>query len=140
QAARLALRPATLASPAESSRDHSVLDSTVEGIAYPYWQGNFGWQAAGARVDRLAGRTVTTVFYTHNSTTYTGASRIGYAIVAGHPLRFPSGTVRTLREVSFHILTSEGATVVTWRRAGHTCILVARGVPSSTLMHLAAWE
>ncbi|MGA9876702.1 MAG: hypothetical protein WBQ21_12935 [Solirubrobacteraceae bacterium] len=140
QAASLALRPATLASPAESSRDRGVLDSNVEGIAYPYWQGNFGWQAAGARVDRLAGRTITTVFYTHNGTTHTGPGRIGYAIVAGHPLTLPRGTVRTLRGISFRVLTSEGATVVTWRQAGHTCILVARGVPSSTLVHLAAWE
>jgi hypothetical protein len=139
QAARLALGPATLAAPAESPRDHGVLASSVEGIAYPYWQSAFGWQAAGARTDRLAGRTVTTVFYTH-SATYAGPGRIGYAIVAGPALALPNGAVSTLRGVRFHILTSDGATVVTWRRAGHTCILVARGVSSGTLVHLAAWE
>jgi len=141
QAARLALGPATISSPSESSRDRGVLDSSVEGIAYPYWQGNFGWQTDGARVDHLQGRTVTTVFYTRNASTSTGpAGRIGYAIVAGPALPLPGGNVRTVRGVRFHILASAGATVVTWRRAGHTCILVARGVASNTLVHLAAWE
>ncbi len=140
QAARLALRPATFASPAESSRDRGKLDSSVEGIAYPYWQGSFGWQTAGARVDRLAGRIVTTVFYTHNSPTSAVPERIGYAIVAGRALALPSGAATTLRGVRFHILNSAGATVVTWRQAGHTCILAARGVTSNTLVQLAAWE
>jgi hypothetical protein len=140
QAARLALEPATLASPTELPGNRDVLAGSVEGIAYPYWQRDFGWRAAGARVDRLGGRTVTTVFYTHANATHATPARIGYAIVAGRALALPGGTVSTVHGIRFHTLASAGATIVTWRRSGHTCVLAARGVPAPTLVRLAAWE
>jgi hypothetical protein len=127
QAARLALGPATLASPAESPRDHDLLARSV---------GQPGWRAAGARTDRLGGRTVTTVFYSDGA-----SGRIGYAIVAGPALPVPrAATVVERGGVRFSVLGSSGAAVVTWRQAGHTCVLAARGVGSQTLMGLASWR
>ncbi len=135
QAAALALLPATRPSPAESPRDRGLLVGSVEGIPYPYWGAGPGWRTAGARTDRLGGRTITTVFYAD------GASRrIGYAIVAGHALAPPHGTGASHEGVRFQVLSSAGATVVTWRRAGHTCILAARGVSARTLIDLATWQ
>jgi hypothetical protein len=132
QASRVALEPATLASPAESVRNRDQLEISVEGLPYPYWGGHRGWPAAGARRDRLGGRSVTTVFYATG-----GGARIGYAIVAGRPLpEPPAGTVLDRGGVRFRVLSAGGATIVTWREAGHTCILAGRGVPARAMMRL----
>ncbi len=132
QAARVALAPATLPAPAESSRDQDKLDASVEGLAYPYWGGRRGWPAAGARRDQLGGRSITTVFYATSS-----GSRIGYTIIAGPPLTEPSaGAVLVRRGTRFRVLHSGKASVVTWREAGHTCILAARGVPARAMLRL----
>jgi hypothetical protein len=136
QASRLALRPATLAAPAESAHNRGLLASSVEGVPFPYWGGTLGWQAAGARIDRLAGHTVRTVLYVDGR-----SRRIAYAIVAGRPLPIPTGAGTVARGgVRYRVLTSGGVTVLTWRQAGHTCILAARGVDSATLLHLASWQ
>jgi hypothetical protein len=132
QASRVALAPATLVSPTENPHDRTRLEASVEGLAYPYWGGQRGWPTAGARRDKLGGRSVMTVFYTSRS-----GARVGYAIVAGHPLAEPStGTVLSRGGVRFRVLDSAGATVVTWREAGHTCILAARGVPARVMVRL----
>lgn len=133
-ASRLALRPATLPSPAESSRDREVLERSVEGVSYPYWGGRGGWRTAGARVDELGGQRITTVFYAARN-----GGRIGYAIVAGRPLPVPAGATSVERGgVRFGVLGAAGATVVTWRESDHTCILVARNVPAHTLLRLVS--
>ncbi len=135
RASALALSPATLPSPAESPRDRAVLVESVGGISFPYWQDKFGWQTAGARADRVGGRTITTVFYADSA-----SRRIGYSIVAGPPLAIPAGEVVSRHGVRYHVLDTAGVTVVTWRQAGHTCILAARGVRAATLVHLATWQ
>lgn len=135
EASKLALRPATVASPRENPSNHALLASSVDGVAYPYWGKRFGWRTDGARSDRLAGRTITTVFYANSR-----AQRIGYSIVDGKALPVPAGRAVAWRGVSFRVLQSGAATVVTWRRAGHTCILTARDVPSKTLLALASWQ
>jgi hypothetical protein len=132
-ASRVALGAATLASPAEDPHAPGQLATSVEGVPYPYWGGNRGWPTAGARTDSVNGRSVTTVFYTSDRGT-----RVGYAIVAGHPLAEPAGKVVVRAGVHFRVLSTDGATVVTWREHGHTCILAARGVPARTLLHLVA--
>lgn len=132
EASRVALAPATLPSPSENPHDSAKLDASVEGLAYPYWGGRRGWPAAGSRHDMLHGRAVTTVFYA----TSRGA-RIGYAIVAGRPLAEPStGTTLTRGGMRFRVIDANGATVVTWREAGHTCILAGRGVPAAAMVRL----
>jgi hypothetical protein len=134
QTARLALAPATLASPAESAGARGLLDASVEGVVYPYWGGTRGWPTAGARHDTLGGRAVTTVFYAAHS-----GARIGYAIVAGPALTVPGAgrpVVRGGRR--FQVLSAGGANVVTWRERGHTCVLAARGVPARILLALVS--
>jgi hypothetical protein len=134
QAARVALQAPSLAPPVENPHQHGALEASVEGTSFPYWGGRRGWPAAGARTDHLDGRAITAVFYTAH-----GAKRIGYAIVAGRPLPTPSaGTLVNRGGVRFAVLESAGATIVTWREAGHTCILAARGVPAHTLLDLVS--
>lgn len=142
QAADAALGSPTLPPPEPSATRRGVLDRSVEGIAYPYWQDSFGWQAAGARTDRVGGRIVTTVFYTHmGKGGSASAGSIGYAIVAGDALPLPTdASVIHDRGIRFELLRSDGATVLTWRRAGHTCILVGRRVSGAQLVHLASWQ
>jgi hypothetical protein len=134
EAARVALEPASLAPPAENPSQHGVLEASVEGTSFPYWGGRRGWPAAGARTDRIDGRAITTIFYSARD-----GKRIGYAIVAGRPLPPPSAGATVNRGgVRFAVLDSAGATIVTWREAGHTCILAARGVPAHTLLALVS--
>jgi hypothetical protein len=136
EAARVALLPATLGAPAERSGQSGLLKRSVEGVAYPYWGGRLGWQATGARTDRLGAHTITTVFYTDGS-----GRRVGYAIVAGTALPAPSaGAVVQRGAVRFRVLGSDGLAVLTWREAGHTCILAGRGVAPATLLRLAGWR
>jgi hypothetical protein len=136
QASSAGLRAATGAAPAESPHDPRLLAVSAAGIAYPYWGRKLGWNAVGARTDTVGGRTVTTVFYADSR-----ARRIGYSIVAGPALAIPVGASTTRRHgVSFDVLSRANPTVLTWREAGHTCILTARGVDAGTLMRLAAWQ
>jgi hypothetical protein len=136
QASSAGLRSATGSAPAESSHTPHLLAVSAAGIGYPYWGGKLGWKAVGARTDTVGGRTVTTVFYTDSR-----ARRIGYSIVAGDALAVPAGSAAVQRHgVSFHVVSRANPTVVTWREAGHTCILTARGVSAGTLMRLATWQ
>jgi hypothetical protein len=139
QTSALALRSSTQSAPKESASAPGRLTISAAGIAYPYWGRHFGWHAAGARTDTVGGRMVTTVFY---SSTRAGAvQRIGYSIVAGPALAIPTaGRSTSWHGVRFQVLRSGHATVVTWRRAGHTCILAGSGVSSRTLLTLANWQ
>jgi hypothetical protein len=131
-AAALTLRPATRTAPRESSSNHTQLAAAVDGISFPYWGGRLGWRSVGARSDRVGGRTVTTVFYADRR-----GHRIGYAIVAGAPApRANDGVVRWRRGTPFRLLSQNGATVVSWLRAGHLCVVSGRGVSGATLLRL----
>jgi hypothetical protein len=137
RASALGLRPATLAAPDENPRAHGQLAISAAGIPYPYWDRRFGWHTAGVRTDRLGGRAITTVFYATSS-----ARRIGYSIVDGRALAIPSGSQPEVwHGVRFDVLHPAGTTtVVTWRRDGHTCILVGSRVSARTLLTLANWQ
>jgi hypothetical protein len=135
QAAALTLSPATEAAPAESPGGRAHLAAAVDGVSFPYWQERFGWQASGSRSDRVDGRTVRTVFYSDAR-----GQRVGYAIVAGTPApRASGGTVTRLGSTSYRLLSRDGATVVTWLRDGHLCVVSGRGVSADTLLALASW-
>jgi hypothetical protein len=132
--AHLALARATLAPPPPSASDHVVLSAAVDGVAFPAWRG-LGWRATGARSDALDGHSVETVFY--RSSEY---GRVGYSIVAGSPLAIGSAqSVFHSAGVSYAVLKLDGATVVTWRRRGHTCVLASRGASAAVLLGLAGW-
>ena len=138
QAALLALRQPTQPSPAESPTGGAVLERTQGGIRFPYWQHELGWTTSGARSDSFAGRSASTVFYTAKSPSGATA-RVGYTILSGTALPLPRATAVEQKGTRYYVLSDNGATVVTWRRLGHTCILAARGLGPGTLLHLAAW-
>ncbi len=134
QAAGLAALPPTTPPPARSDGS-KLLDTAVDGVAYPYWGDSFAWETSGARRDRLDGRDAATVFYDKNGT------RIGYTIVSGRALKTPASARTTvLNGVTLRSFTHDGRTVVTWLRAGHTCGLAGANVPLPVLLRLAAWK
>jgi hypothetical protein len=136
QASSVGLRAATHTAPVENPHNPHLLAISAAGISYPYWDGKLGWSAAGSRTDSVGGRTVTTVFYNNDR-----GRRIGYSIVSGSALPTPAGSAVVRRHgIDFHVVSHAHPTVVSWREAGHTCILTARGVDTATLVHLATWE
>lgn len=136
KAAALTLRPATMAAPRESPADHTQLDVSVQGVAFPYWREHFGWRSAGERLDRVAGHAVTTVFYADRTGRW-----IGYAIASGRSPQLSGGTVRwSSNGVPYSVSTQDGATAVAWPRKGHLCVVSGRGVDAATLLRLAGWH
>jgi hypothetical protein len=137
-AAGLALaRPTAPApAPAAASREGHVLQAQEGGIRFPDYGWRWdGWRTTGVRRDRVGGRHMTTV-------TYRGPrGDVGYTIVGGAPLAVPKGT-RTVHRgyEAYTVLRRDGATVVTWREDGHTCVVAGRGATAAELIRLAAWE
>ena len=134
QAAALTLSPATMPAPAESRTHRAQLAAAVGGVPFPYWEERFGWRGSGARADQIAGRSVTTVFYSNPE-----GRRIGYAITSGRAPVTDGGTVIRRWGVSYRVLSQDGATVVAWQRGGHLCVVSGRGVSAQTLLGLASW-
>lgn len=133
-AAALTLGAATGPAAAENERDRSQLKVAVDGVSFPYWKERFGWRSSGTRTDVLGAHTVTTVFYASSD-----GRRIGYAIASGQAPRTEGGTVVRRWGVSYRVLEHDGATVVTWQRRGHLCVMAGRGVSARTLVNLASW-
>lgn len=112
-----------------------LLREQVERVSFPNYAGKFGWKAVGTRTDEIDGRDTRTVFYSKNGRT------IAYTIVAGEALDQPGDARRAVREgTTLRSLKSDGKTVVTWRRQGHTCVLSGTGVPTGELLTLAGWH
>ncbi|HZP16189.1 MAG TPA: hypothetical protein VFA96_10225, partial [Nocardioides sp.] len=88
----------------------------------------------GVRSDKLGGRQAVTVYYQRQ-----GMS-VAYTIVGAPTLAKPSAPARQLRQVVVQTLNLRGRSVVTWRRAGHTCVISASGVPVRVLEQLAVWQ
>jgi hypothetical protein len=136
QASALTLRAATTAPPRENPNARGALTETVDGIAFPYWKGRFGWRASGTRNDEVDGRAVRTVFYSDGR-----GRRIGYAIVAGTPAPVASGGELVWRAgTAYRLLSEHGVASVVWLRSGHLCVMAGRGVSSATLLSLASWR
>lgn len=135
-ASALTLRPATTPAPPESVSNRAQLLAAVDGVSFPYWGERFGWRSTGARTDRVGGRAVTTVFYADRH-----GSRIGYAIVGGTPPpRSSGGVIAWRKKTPYRLLTENGASVVSWLRDGHLCIVSGRDVSAATLLRLASWS
>jgi hypothetical protein len=133
QAAAFTVRPAT--GPAPSHSFDGTLNLDVDGVPYPYWKKEYGWTATGSRVDKINGRTATTVFYSK------GNRRIGYTIVSGKPVSISgSPKVAWVHGTRFRSLPIKGNTVITWERRGHSCILSGDGVSRQQLLKLASWK
>jgi hypothetical protein len=112
------------------------LAAAVDGVAFPYWEDRFGWRSTGTRRDHVNGRAVTTVFYADHR-----GRQIGYAIVAGTPAPTQDrGAIAWRNGTRFRVLQLDGATVVSWLRDGHLCVVAGRGVSAATLLALASWH
>jgi hypothetical protein len=135
QAAGLALRGPLAPAPAPDSADPRVkLADRFQRVYFPNWATTLGWRAVGMRRDRLDGRTTTTVFYQRQG------ELVAYTIVGAPALSPPSGPVTRLNGFELRVFRLAGRTVVTWRRAGHTCVLSAARVPLRVLEQLAGWR
>lgn len=134
QAAALTVGAATAPAPHESRSNRAQLVASVDGVSFPYWEEHLGWRSTGQRSDRIAGRSITTVFYADAR-----GRQVGYAIVSGLPApRQPAGATAWRAHVRYRLLNINGAPVVSWLRSGHLCVLSGRGVDTATLLRLAS--
>jgi hypothetical protein len=135
QTAALTLGAATAGAPRESG-NHASLTASVDGIFFPYWQDRLRWRSTGQRTDRIAGRTITTVFYADAR-----GREVGYAIVSGVPAPpRPDGATVLRDHVPYRVVNINGTPVISWIRSGHLCVLSGRGIDAATLVHLASWD
>ena len=133
-AAQLALRGPSGPGPAVDPGDPRVkLAQRIQGLYFPNWSPTLGWRPVGVRSDRLGGRPAVTVYYQR------GAMSVAYTIIGTPVLDRPSVPLTHLGGFALQKLSLRGRTVVTWRRAGHTCVISASGVPTRVLEKLADW-
>jgi hypothetical protein len=95
---------------------------------------SLAWRAIGMRRDRLDGRPATTVYYQRRD------RLVAYTIVGAPALSPPTGLVTRLNGFELRAFSLAGRTVVTWRRAGRTCVLSAASVPVGVLEQLAGYR
>ena len=131
-AARLASQPPNAAAPPPLGNGSEKLAEDVQGVAFPNLARLAGWQTAGVRRGHVDGRNATVVFYEK------GGKRIAYVIVAGAGLPRPSGQKTANSGVEYQTLQLRGRLAVTWRRGGHTCLLIGEATRSE-LLRLASW-
>ena len=135
EVAGLADRGPSAPAPARDPVDPTLLAASVAGVPFPAYGPKLGWHASGARADELHGRDTRTVFYAH------GRRRVAYSIVSADALAWPAGARRTVLDgIALRYLRRHGQTIVTWLRAGHTCVLTATDVPRAELLELAVWD
>jgi anti-sigma factor RsiW len=132
QAAALGALKPTLPAPEPQPAGTSRLRIAVGRLHFPNWTATIGWRAVGQRRDRLGARSVLTVYYSK------GGHTVAYSIVSGRPLPEPSGTSTTGATYFFQSFRLPGRNVVTWREAGHTCLLSAAGLSRRVLAALIA--
>jgi hypothetical protein len=111
-----------------------MLDQNVGEVYFPNWGSALGWRAVGARTDQLRGHKAITVYYKARN------KRIAYTIVAAPALAQPAAHRTWRNGTELRTLTENGRLVVTWRRAGDTCVLSGSGVTVGALQKLAAWK
>jgi hypothetical protein len=135
QAAGLAALGSSAPAPAPDAGAPNVkLGRNVQDVYFPNWSSNFHWRAVGQRSDHVKGRLAVTVYYKWHD------DEIAYTIVASPPLAAPGANVTTLNGTQLRTLKLGGRLVVTWHRAGHTCVLSGTTTPAQVLQKLAAWS
>ena len=134
EAAGLTSRSPNGPAPARRGDSMTKLAVGVEGVPFPYLPRSYCWKAVGVRHDKLDGRDATIVYYAK------GPRRIAYVIVSGSGLPRPSGAqATTLGGVDYQTLRIDDRLAVTWRRGGHTCVLIGNA-PRAELLKLASWQ
>jgi anti-sigma factor RsiW len=132
-AARLGGQPPTAPAPPPAGAGATRLALGVQGVAFPDFARSYGWQAVGVRRGQIDGRGAVVVFYEK------GGRRLAYVIVSGAGLRRPSGgESSSVLGVEYQTLQLDGRLAVTWRRGGHTCVLIGQA-PRGELLRLASW-
>jgi hypothetical protein len=134
QAAALAALGPAAPAPAPDPTTPAKLRTQVEEVYFPNWATRFGWRPTGQRTDKVNGRLAVTVYYSWRG------SRLAYTIVGAPALGTPHAQETNLKGTELWTLPLRGRLVVTWRRAGHTCVLSGSGVPAAELQKLAAWD
>jgi len=131
-AARLATKPPTAPAPARAGTSRTRLAIGVEGVAFPDFT-RYGWQAIGVRRGQIDGRAATVVVYGKDG------RRLAYVIVGGEGLSRPSAAQATdIGRVQYQTLRVNDRLAVTWRRGGHTCVLIGQALRPE-LLKLASW-
>jgi anti-sigma factor RsiW len=132
-AAQLATKPPTAPAPPPTGKAGTKLALSVDGVPFPNLKVFAGWQAVGARTERIGGREASVVFYSKEG------RRLGYVIVAGSGLAPPSGARSTvIHRTEYRTLPLSGRLAVTWRRGGRTCVLIGQATRRE-LLRLASW-
>jgi hypothetical protein len=127
-------RPA-LEIPGPPPAGEGELRRSFAGVTYPDWSRAHGWNAVGARVDRVDGRTTDTVYYRHTH------HRIGYTVLSGRALGLPDRGRRVERNgVVIQLYRDGPRTVAVFERGGHTCVLAGVVHFEETLVKLASWR
>jgi hypothetical protein len=137
ETASLALREPALPAPARDARTPALLRASADGVRFPnYAHGGLGWRAEGQRHARRGGRELVVVSYRHGRDVHAG-----YAIVGRPALRLAADGPTVVRNgLRFAVLHEAGATIVTWRRSGRTCVLASRDASVEALLRIAAWR
>jgi anti-sigma factor RsiW len=131
-AARLATQMPNAPAPVPAGTAGTRLDLRVDGISFPDLTRFAGWRAVGARRAHVDGRSATVVYYRK------GERMLGYVIVAGGGLPRPETKATVIRSEPYQTVLLAGRRAVTWRRGGHTCVLIG---PASRaeLLRVASW-
>lgn len=132
--ARAALRAPNLPPPSVASDDERFVRARVGAVRFPNYGYESGWRVAGGRRAELGGRATTTVVYSG------WGHRIGYTVVDGTPLAWPRARAVQRGDRRYAVLRRDGATIVTWRQGGHTCVLASRSAPLRAMLALATWS
>lgn len=133
QAANFATHAPTGPAPPPAGKAGTKLAVRVGGVPFPDFRRFAGWKAVGVRHGRIGGRDATVVVYRK------GSRRLGYVIVAGAGLARPSAAQATvIHRVEYQTLRQDGRLAVTWRRGGHTCVLLGQATRRE-LLRLASW-
>jgi anti-sigma factor RsiW len=132
-AARLGTQPPTAPAPLPASQAGTKLAMSVDGVTFPDFARAYGWLAQGVRHGRVGGRAAAVVVYGKHG------RKLGYVVVAGAGLSRPSGAQATvIRRVEYQTLRLNDQAAVTWRRGGHTCVLIGQATRAE-LLKLASW-
>jgi hypothetical protein len=135
EAARAALAAPTTPAPAVDPRDARFVTAAVAGIRFPNYAYDSPWRAVGGRADALGPRASRTVTYA------LGPSRVGYTIVDGPALATPPGVrAASASGTPVRVARFDGALVVAWERAGHTCVLASRTASLAQMLRFVAWR
>jgi hypothetical protein len=126
-----------LPAPKPDPNNDALLQTKLEGLPFPDWDGAFRWRAVGARKDEIEGRRATTVYYDSPR-----GARTAYTILGGDRIPVPEDARPVdIRGETYHVMNRGDRRIVVWNRDGHTCVMSApMSVPESRLLALAAWD